>query len=83
MSIFSALAFGGTGLGPAIMGYVADNLGWRWIQWLETILAAVILVAMVFFTKETRGEYLNSLAPPAFTPLKIHSAEERKTDPPS
>ena len=37
MSIFSAAALGGTGLGPVVAGWVELNpkLGWRWIQWIQ------------------------------------------------
>lgn len=35
MSIFSFCAFAGTGLGPAVMGYVEQYLGWRLISWIQ------------------------------------------------
>lgn len=60
MSFFSICAFVGTGLGPAIMGYVEQNLGWRWIQYLQIILSVVITLALIFFTTETRGSVILS-----------------------
>lgn len=37
MSIFSAAALGGTGLGPVVAGWIELNpkLEWRWIQWIQ------------------------------------------------
>lgn len=37
------------------MGYVAQNLGWRWIQYLQMILGGILFIALVGFTRETRG----------------------------
>lgn len=36
MAIFAFGAVGGTGLGPALAGYIEKNknLEWRWIQWI-------------------------------------------------
>lgn len=34
-SLFAFSAFFGTGFGPCIFGYVAQNLGWRWIQYIQ------------------------------------------------
>lgn len=35
MSIFSICAFAGTGLGPAVSGYIEFKKGWRWIEWVQ------------------------------------------------
>lgn len=35
MSIFSICAFMGTGLGPAVSGYIELKKGWRWIEWVQ------------------------------------------------
>ena len=35
MAIFSITAFAGTGLGPAVSGYIELKLGWRWISWVQ------------------------------------------------
>ncbi|BGP12403.1 hypothetical protein JCM10213_001992 [Rhodosporidiobolus nylandii] len=66
MSFFTVAAFGGTGLGPAVSGYVelaGENGGWggwRWIQWLQMIFAGVLAVLVIFFTSETRGSVILS-----------------------
>ncbi|KID93370.1 polyamine transporter 1, partial [Metarhizium majus ARSEF 297] len=39
-------------LGPVIGGYMAENVGWRWVFWLVAILAA-IFTAVNFFVPET------------------------------
>ncbi|KAI5481154.1 Major Facilitator Superfamily protein [Pseudohyphozyma bogoriensis] len=36
MALFGLSTFSGTGLGPVMMGYVAQNLGWRYIQYIQT-----------------------------------------------
>lgn len=60
MSMFSMFAFIGTGVGPAFGGYVAQALDWRWIQWIQGMLAIVMAVALIFFTEETRGSIILS-----------------------
>ncbi|GJN92132.1 hypothetical protein Rhopal_005162-T1 [Rhodotorula paludigena] len=60
MSIFSICAFAGTGLGPAISGYIELKKGWRWIEWLQMMLAGVLLGLVIFFTRETRGNVILS-----------------------
>ncbi|BGP36379.1 hypothetical protein JCM10450v2_000279 [Rhodotorula kratochvilovae] len=60
MSIFSICAFAGTGLGPAVSGYIELKLRWRWIQWVQMMLCGVLTVAIIFFTRETRGSVILS-----------------------
>ena len=60
MSLFSMFAFIGTGVGPAFGGYVAEALDWRWIQWIQGMLAIVMAIALIFFTEETRGSIILS-----------------------
>ncbi|SCV68698.1 BQ2448_819 [Microbotryum intermedium] len=62
MSIFSLAAFAGTGLGPATMGYVEENvrLQWRWISWIQLIIAAVMCLGIIVLTQETRGSVILS-----------------------
>ena len=67
MSLFSLCAFAGTGLGPATMGWVELNphLGWRWIGgWILVIIIAVIALAIIFLTRETRGAFTARLSNP-------------------
>lgn len=55
MALFSGSALLGTGLGPLVSGFVAQNMSWRWIFYIQTITCgiAISLVALTF--KETRG----------------------------
>ncbi|KDE06059.1 hypothetical protein MVLG_03611 [Microbotryum lychnidis-dioicae p1A1 Lamole] len=43
MSIFSLAAFAGTGLGPATMGYVEENLGLQWRSDAERASLAILI----------------------------------------
>lgn len=60
MSVFSVMAFGGTGLGPMTMGFVEDAWGWRAIAYIQIVMAGVLCVAVIFLTEETRGSVILS-----------------------
>ncbi|GAA6043247.1 hypothetical protein JCM8097_008485 [Rhodosporidiobolus ruineniae] len=60
MSFFSISAFAGTGLGPAVSGYIALKKGWRWVEWVQMMAAGALAVAIIFFTRETRGSVILS-----------------------
>ena len=60
MALFSGLAFFGTGLGPLVSGFIAQNLNWRWIFWVQVISCGLIMLAVILFFKETRGSVLLS-----------------------
>ncbi|KAJ6617044.1 major facilitator superfamily domain-containing protein [Mycena sp. CBHHK59/15] len=62
MSIFSAAAFAGNGLGPVFSGWVVENqtVGWRWIQWIHMIFFALCLVVLLIVMRETRSSVLLS-----------------------
>ncbi|EKM52164.1 uncharacterized protein PHACADRAFT_151169 [Phanerochaete carnosa HHB-10118-sp] len=57
MTIFSVAAIGSTGLGPVAAGWIEMNrhLGWRWIQWIHFIVAAVFAAAIPLLMTETRA----------------------------
>ena len=40
-------------IGPIIGGYLGDAEGWRWIFWLQSIVAGVLFLLGLFFLKET------------------------------
>lgn len=52
MSIFSICAFMGTGLGPAVSGYIELKKGWRWIEWVQVSKLAATLPP-----RSTRGSH--------------------------
>ncbi|GAA95122.1 uncharacterized protein L969DRAFT_51653 [Mixia osmundae IAM 14324] len=58
MTLFALCTFVGMGLGPATCGYVVQNLGWRWTQWLTMIFTGAVLLLMLLFLRETRGSVL-------------------------
>ncbi|GAA5871883.1 hypothetical protein JCM3774_000717 [Rhodotorula dairenensis] len=60
MSIFSICAFMGTGLGPAVSGYIELKKGWRWIEWVQMMFAGIMAVLIILFTRETRGSVILS-----------------------
>lgn len=60
MSLFSGFALFGTGLGPLVGGFIAQNTSWRWIFWLQVITCGLVVAAVVIFFKETRGSILLS-----------------------
>jgi MFS family permease len=53
MAAFSAAPFLGPAIGPLVGGFIADNLGWRWLYWIQLIIAGAIYVLMVLTVPET------------------------------
>ncbi|ESZ98318.1 hypothetical protein SBOR_1311 [Sclerotinia borealis F-4128] len=60
MSLFSGAALFGTGLGPLVSSFIAQNTSWRWIFWVQVITNGLLLVAIILFFPETRGSILLS-----------------------
>ncbi|KAL0567583.1 hypothetical protein V5O48_014412, partial [Marasmius crinis-equi] len=56
MALFAVSTIGGTGLGPVISGWIEMNnkLGWRWIQWIQMMIAGVLLLLVPLVMVETR-----------------------------
>ncbi|KAF2455437.1 major facilitator superfamily domain-containing protein [Lineolata rhizophorae] len=53
MAAFSAAPFVGPAVGPLAGGFLADNLGWRWLYWLQLILSGAVYIAITFTVPET------------------------------
>lgn len=53
MAAFSAAPFIGPAIGPLIGGYLSDAAGWRWLYWIQLILAFVVWVLITFTVPET------------------------------
>jgi hypothetical protein len=60
MTLFSGAALFGTGLGPLVSGFIAQNTHWRWVFWVQVIIIGPLVSAMILFFKETRGSVLLS-----------------------
>jgi multidrug resistance protein len=60
MTLFSGAALFGTGLGPLVSGFIAQNLQWRWVFWVQVIADGVVVTILALFFKETRGSVLLS-----------------------
>lgn len=60
MALFSGAALFGTGLGPLVSGFIAQNAHWRWVFWVQVIIVGILVSAMILFFKETRGSILLS-----------------------
>ena len=60
MALFSGSALFGTGLGPLVSGFVAQNLDWRWVFWVQVITCGTCILAVITFFKETRGSVILS-----------------------
>ncbi|KAJ5639325.1 uncharacterized protein N7484_007187 [Penicillium longicatenatum] len=55
MALFSVAAIFGTGLGPLVCGFIAEYTTWRWIFYIQIIIAGMITLAVIFLFRETRG----------------------------
>ena len=53
MAAFSAAPFIGPAIGPLVGGYLSDAKGWRWLYWIQLILAGVVWVLITFTVPET------------------------------
>ncbi|PWY92140.1 MFS multidrug transporter [Aspergillus heteromorphus CBS 117.55] len=53
MAAFSASPFLGPAIGPLTGGFLADATNWRWLYWLQLILAFVAWVLITFTVPET------------------------------
>ncbi|KXJ89489.1 major facilitator superfamily domain-containing protein [Microdochium bolleyi] len=53
MGAYSFSLWGAAFICPVATGYVAQNLGWRWIQYIMTIFGVVAAVLTFFFFEET------------------------------
>lgn len=60
MALFSGAALFGTGLGPLCSGFIAQNVSWRWVFYIQVISCGLCILAVTVFFKETRGSVLLS-----------------------
>ncbi|KAH7405958.1 major facilitator superfamily domain-containing protein [Phaeosphaeria sp. MPI-PUGE-AT-0046c] len=60
MALFSGSVLVGTGLGPLVSGFVAQNLKWRWIFYIQAIADGLLVCLIIITFEETRGSVLIS-----------------------
>ena len=60
MVIFVGMTLFGTGLGPLVSDFVAQNALWRWVYYIQVITCGTLIAAVALFFKETRGSILLS-----------------------
>ncbi|KAI6715338.1 hypothetical protein JHW43_002080 [Diplocarpon mali] len=53
MAAFSAAPFVGPAIGPLVGGFLSDAAGWRWLYWIQLILAGIVWVLISFTVPET------------------------------
>src|ERR1700753_1323736 len=53
MAAFSAAPFVGPAIGPLVGGFLSDNLGWRWLYWIQLILSGICWFLITFTVPET------------------------------
>jgi len=58
MAAFSAAPFIGPTIGPLAGGFLSDNLGWRWLYWMQLILAGTAWLLITFTVAETYAPVL-------------------------
>lgn len=53
MAVFSAAPFIGPAIGPLCGGFLGEARGWRWLYWIQLILAGVCWIILTFTVPET------------------------------
>ncbi|OJI80139.1 hypothetical protein ASPTUDRAFT_936583 [Aspergillus tubingensis CBS 134.48] len=77
MALFSWAALFGTGLGPLVCGFISQYTSWRWIFYVQIIIAGLITAAVLAFFRETRGPVI--LREKAHQLNQWHEAMEKAT----
>ena len=60
MAAFSAAPFLGPVVGPLVGGYLSMSNGWRWLYWIQLILAGTAWILITFTVPETYAPTLLS-----------------------
>lgn len=53
MAAFSASPFIGPAIGPLAGGFLSDGADWRWLYWIQLILAGIVFLLLTFTLPET------------------------------
>jgi MFS family permease len=57
-SVWSLGPLFGPVLGPICGGFIAQQIGWRWVFWILLIMSGVVTVGIEFLNKETYGQVI-------------------------
>ena len=60
MALLPGAVLFGVGLGPLASGFLAQNLDWRWVFWVQVITCGTCIFAVITFFQETRGSVILS-----------------------
>lgn len=60
MALLPGAVLFGVGLGPLASGFLAQNLDWRWVFWVQVITCGTCIFAVITLFKETRGSVILS-----------------------
>lgn len=58
VALFSLVAVAGTVGAPLYCGYILQEKGWRWIQWVQLIVNGAVVVLEFLLLRETRGSVI-------------------------
>lgn len=58
VALFSLVAVLGTVASPLYSGFIVQEKGWRWIQWVQLITNGAVFIFLVIFLRENRGSVL-------------------------
>ncbi|KAN0061379.1 hypothetical protein ACQY0O_006226 [Thecaphora frezii] len=58
VALFSLVAVAGTVGAPLYCGYILQEKGWRWIQWVQLIVNGVVVLLEILLLRETRGSVI-------------------------
>ena len=60
MAVFSAAPFIGPAIGPLVGGFLGEAAGWRWLYWIQLILAGISFCMLTITVPETYAPVLLS-----------------------
>ncbi|KDN37818.1 MFS general substrate transporter [Tilletiaria anomala UBC 951] len=79
LSVFCLLVYVGQSFSPTVSAYIVpSHLGWRFVFWWQSILGAVVFLAMLLLMRETRGTYLLSRRAKRLTKQSMHQYQQQE-----